>query len=114
MAKARRIYKRKKTVQNIRAFTKTMELVATSRFKKVHARVAAARPYTDRLSRLVGDIIARSRPGRMHHALLAEPPEGLKSDVLLLLTSDRGLCGSYNFSVLRIGMERMRQLEGAG
>ena len=109
MAKARKILKHVKAIKNIRTVTKTMEMIATSRFKKMHNRVVGARPYTDKISGLVGDIIQRSREESLSHPLL-RPKGDLRRDVLLVITSNRGLCGAYNSSVLRMAIERRRQL----
>jgi F-type H+-transporting ATPase subunit gamma len=113
MAKARKILRRKKAVKNIRAVTKTMEMVSTARFKKMYNRAVAARPYTERLCDLVGDLIACSGPEGLRHPLLTPPP-GPKCDVLLVLTGNRGLCGSYNHAVLRMATERMSQVTPEG
>lgn len=113
MAKARKIQKRVKAVRSISTVTRTMEMVSTARFKKIHDRVVAARPYTDKLSDIVGDIVARSEPGEIDHPLLREPAK-VKHDVLLVITSNRGLAGSYNSGVLRLATERHRQMLDAG
>jgi len=88
-------------------------MVASARFLKSHRQVIAARPYTDRLTDLVGDLMARGGVEKLDHPLMHEP-QGLQRDVLLVLTSKRGLCGGYNSSVLQLAMERHDQLVGAG
>ena len=62
MANARALDKRRKSIRNIRKITRTMELIATARFKKAMDRATAATAYTDRITKLVGDLAA-SRPG---------------------------------------------------
>jgi F-type H+-transporting ATPase subunit gamma len=109
MAKARKIQKHMRAVKSIATVTRTMEMVSTSRFKKVHGRVAAGRPYTDRLTDIVGDIVSREGLDELDHPLL-RAPAGVKRDVLLVLTSNRGLAGPYNSGVLRLAAERHRQL----
>jgi len=113
MAKARTILKRAKAAKSIRTVTKTMEMVASSRFKKCHKMVVASRPYTSRLGDLVGDMIDRCDAKALHHPLLQERAE-VKRDVLLVLTSNRGLCGGYNGSIVRTATERSRQMNEAG
>ena len=113
MARARKILKRAKAAKAIRTVTKTMEMVASSRFKKCHNMVVAARPYTTRLGDLVGDMISRSEAKALTHPLLQERTE-VKRDVLLVLTSNRGLCGGFNGSVVRTAMERSREMIDAG
>ncbi len=112
MAKARKILQRTKAVKNIRTISSTMEMVATASFKKSHNRVIEMQPYTDRLSVLVADILSRSN-GKVDHPLLKES-EDLKRDVLMVVTSSRGLCGGYNSAVLHLAIERYNQLKEAG
>jgi len=112
MAKARKIVNRTKAVRRIRRVTKTMEMVARVRFKRIHDKTVRLRPYTDRLAELVGDLANRGMLQQAHHPLLTEP-EGVNCDVLLVLTSDRGLCGPYNSQVLHLALERLGQLVAA-
>jgi F-type H+-transporting ATPase subunit gamma len=112
MAKARRILKRVKVVRSIHQVTRTMQMVASARFRKAHARSVAARPYTDRLVSLVADLIDRSQ-GKLSHPLMEESPT-LKRDVLLVITSNSGLCGAFNSAVLEVAMDRTVQLQTAG
>jgi F-type H+-transporting ATPase subunit gamma len=65
------------------------------------------------VTNLVGDLISRGRPEDLDHPLLKEPTD-LKRDVLLVLTSNRGLCGGYNMSVLQMAMERYAQVVRTG
>ena len=112
MAKARKIRKRVRTVRSIRTITKTMEMVASARFKRAQAQVSAARPHTDRLTDLVADVVHRGGLEGVDHRLLREPA-GVKRDLLLVLTTNRGLCGGYNSSVLRTAAERYGQMTEA-
>lgn len=113
MAKARKILKRAQTVRNIRALTRTMEMVSTARFRGCHVLSAASRPYTDKLTGLVGRVLERIDREKFSHPLL-ERREQVKREVLLVVTSNRGLCGSYNQQVLRMAMERLEQTVAAG
>lgn len=98
MAKARAIIKRLKAVKNIRKITRTMELIATARFKKAMDRASEAAAYTRKISEIVADLSQADLS--FSHPLLTQPEEQTKN-VLLVLTSNRGLCGGYNGSVLR-------------
>src|SRR3954470_22194132 len=98
MAKARALDRRRKSVRNIRKITRTMELIATARFKKAMDRASAATSYTRRITKLVNDL---ARSGlEVSHPLL-EPRDETRRAVLLVLTGNRGLCGGYNSNVLR-------------
>jgi F-type H+-transporting ATPase subunit gamma len=98
MAKARAIVKRRKSVQNIRKITRTMELIATARFKKALDRATQAEAYTRKIAEIVADLGATG--ATVSHPLLAAHPE-VKNSRLLILTSNRGLAGGYNGNVLR-------------
>ena len=105
MAKARAIVKRLKAVKNIRKITRTMELIATARFKKAMDRATEAATYTRKISELVADL-SKSAMTFTHPLLQAHATE--TNSILLVLTSNRGLCGGYNSSVLRLAQRRMR------
>jgi F-type H+-transporting ATPase subunit gamma len=108
MAKARALDKRRKSVRNIRKITRTMEMIAAARFKKAMDRATAATAYTQRMTRLVGDLMQSGLD--VSHPLL-EPREETRNAILLVLTANRGLCGGYNGSVLRAAMIRCRELQ---
>ena len=107
MANARALDKRRKSIRNIRKITRTMELIATARFKKAMDRASAATAYTARISQLVKDL---SQSGlEVSHPLL-EPRENPSHAALLVLTANRGLCGGYNGNVIRRGLSRHGEL----
>jgi len=110
MAKARAIIKRLKAVKNIRKITRTMELIATARFKKAMDRAAEAEAYTRKIAEIVGDLSAADL--EFSHPLL-QKREQEERVLVLVLTSNRGLCGGYNSSVLRLAGQRLRELDKA-
>jgi F-type H+-transporting ATPase subunit gamma len=112
MAKARHILNRANSIKSLRKVTKTMEMVSTARYSLAYNRISAIRPYTERVIDLLGDVLGRSEED-FDHPLLREP-EGCRNEVLLVLTSDRGLCGSYNTEVVDLALDRRRQLAEAG
>lgn len=110
MAKARKIIKRLKAVRNVRKITRTMELVATARFKKAMDRAVEAAAYTRKISEIVADL-SQSLAGEgsdFTHPLL-QKRETEKTAILLVITSNRGLCGGYNGGVLRLTQQRIRE-----
>lgn len=115
MAKARAIIKRLKAVRNIRKITRTMELVATARFKKAMDRATQAAAYTRKIGEIVADLsqALEQAGGELSHPLLEKHPKEEKI-VLLTLTSNRGLCGGYNAGVLRQAQGRLREFRGQG
>lgn len=110
MAKARAITKRRKAVRNIRKITQTMQLIATARFQKCLQRATASQPYTQAISNMIATVASA---GSVEHPLLKEN-EGVSDSILLVITSNRGLCGSYNAAILRSGLQHRRVLIDAG
>jgi F-type H+-transporting ATPase subunit gamma len=107
MAKARALDKRRKSIRNIRKITRTMELIATARFKKAMDRAHAAAAYTQRITQLVSDLVASGL--EVSHPLL-EGREKTDRAILLVLSANRGLCGGYNSSVQRAALVRYQEL----
>jgi len=114
MAKARAIVKRRKAVRNIRKITKTMQMIATAKFQKSLKRATATKPYTLKVRELVRELAATI--GNVQHPLLRRPEAGSGSGriALVVLTSNRGLAGAYNGSVLRAAQHFIRAQEAAG
>lgn len=110
MANLRALVKRRKAVRNIRKITKTMELIATARFKKALDRATEAEAYTRKIAELAADLSRNA--GEVSHPLLAVRP--VKKSLLLVITSNRGLCGGYNGSVLREAVAVTRRMTEAG
>src|SRR6056297_3100028 len=107
MANARALDKRRKSIRNIRKITRTMELIATARYKKAMDRASAATAYTDQITKIVSRLASAGL--EVTHPLL-EQREEVKSAKVLVLASNRGLCGGYNASVLRTAMPRINEL----
>src|SRR5688572_13413553 len=111
MAKARALDKRRKSIRNIRKITRTMELIATARFKKAMDRATAATAYTRRITQIVSDLAQAGL--EVSHPLL-EAHETTSKATLLVLTANRGLCGGYNGSIIRAAIPRINELKGQG
>ena len=97
MAKARALDRRRRSVRNIRKITRTMELIATARFKKAMDRSVAARDYTKQLVKILENIA--SVGADVAHPLLEIRPT--KRSAVLVLSGNRGLCGGYNSNIVR-------------
>ncbi len=110
MAKARALDKRRKSIRNIRKITRTMELIATARFKKAMDRAHAATAYTKRITQLVADLANSGL--EISHPLL-KGREKTERGILLVLTANRGLCGGYNSNVVRLGVARWVELQNS-
>lgn len=108
MANAKALDKRRKSIRNIKKITRTMELIATARFKKAMDRAISANDYTQRITTVVSDLV---RSGlEVSHPLLEEH-DAIKNATLLVLTGNRGLCGGYNGNSLRMGIRTREALK---
>jgi F-type H+-transporting ATPase subunit gamma len=111
MAKTRALVKRRKAIRNIRKITRTMELIATARFKKAQDRATEAAAYTRKIAEMAADL-SRSASNVTHPLL--EKREVVRNSLLLVICSNRGLCGGYNAAILREANNRLRQLREEG
>jgi F-type H+-transporting ATPase subunit gamma len=114
MAKPRELKRRIRSVQNTRKITKTMELVSTSKLKRAQDRVVGARPYAQALADVIGQLYSPELAERF--PLLRQPGQsgrgpGVRRAALLLITSNRGLCGAFNANLIREARRRLEELE---
>ncbi len=110
MAKARELKRRIRSISSTRQITKTMEMVATSRLKKAQDRVVAARPYAAALAEVIGDLYAPELAERF--PLLRRPAADAgvsRRTALVLITSNRGLCGGFNANLIREARRRLQR-----
>jgi F-type H+-transporting ATPase subunit gamma len=105
-----------KSVQNTKKITKAMEMVAASKMRRAQERMRAARPYSEKIRRLAANLSAANLTdyrhtflARCHPATAAPPRIGL-----ILVTTDKGLCGGLNTNILRMSLNSMRDWEKAG
>jgi F-type H+-transporting ATPase subunit gamma len=110
-AKLRVVRRRIKSVQSTMKITRAMELIAASRILKAQERVESARPYATQLTRAMEDLAKQT--GGLSHPLLDEREHPAHIGVLLV-TSDRGLAGSYNTNVIRLAEQMMKQVRARG
>ena len=113
MAKARELRRRIRSVQSTRQITRTMEMVSTSKLKRAQDRVVGARPYAAALAEVLAELYA---PELAEDFPLLRQPEGgkIRRAALLLITSNRGLCGAFNANLIREARRRIQELEGGG
>jgi F-type H+-transporting ATPase subunit gamma len=109
-ATLRELRGRIRSASSIKKITKAQELIATSRIAKAQARVEAARPYSAEITNMLTDLAAESA---LDHPLLVER-ENPRRAAVLVVSSDRGLCGAYNANVLRRAEELMALLREEG
>ena len=98
MASLKSIRKRISSVKSTQQITKAMKMVAAAKLRRAQEAAQQARPYADKLSAMLQTVAARA--GDSSHPLLAERPSQRRID-LIVVTSDRGLCGGYNAGLIR-------------
>ncbi|MCW5936463.1 MAG: ATP synthase F1 subunit gamma [Fimbriimonadaceae bacterium] len=108
MATLKQIRQRIRTSKNIRQITRAMKLVAAARLNRAKMRVEEARPYAEKMREFMGSIGAAGE--LPPHPLLERRP--VKKTLLLLVTGDRGLAGSYNTLLIRRAADFLRSVEG--
>ncbi|MGF6655134.1 F-type H+-transporting ATPase subunit gamma [Paraburkholderia youngii] len=111
MAGMKEIRGKIKSVQNTRKITKAMEMVAASKMRRAQERMRAARPYADKV-RDIAAHMSRANPEYRHPFMVSN--EGAKATGIILVTTDKGLCGGMNTNVLRASLQRFKELEGQG
>jgi len=110
-ANTREIKGRMKAVGNIERITHTMQMIATAQFQNMHKRAADAQPYTQKIAEVVGEL-TRALEGEVSHPLIQPPTKPAGRELLLVLTSNRGLCGAYNANILRTVAKHLKSVEG--
>src|ERR1017187_6107425 len=98
MASLREIRRKIKSVKSTQQITKAMKMVAAARLRKAQARILAARPFAQKMEELMTDLLIKI--GSDHEHPLFKRREGERR-ALLLVTSDRGLCGAFNTNLIR-------------
>jgi F-type H+-transporting ATPase subunit gamma len=111
MAGSKEIRTKIKSVENTRKITRAMEMVAAAKMRRAQERMRAARPYAEKI-RNVAAHLSRANP-EYKHAFLAKR-ENVKNVGLIVVTSDKGLCGGLNTNLLRLAVNEMKAWEGQG
>jgi F-type H+-transporting ATPase subunit gamma len=111
MASGKEIRGKIKSVENTRKITKAMEMVAASKMRKAQDRMRAARPYSSRVRNIAAHL-AEANPEYSHPFMIER--EELKKVGLIVVTTDKGLCGAMNTNVLRAVTHKLRELEIKG
>ena len=111
MAGSKEIRTKIKSVQNTRKITKAMEMVAASKMRKAQERMRRARPYGDKI-RTIAAHLAHANTEYRHPFLVKR--EGVKDVGLIVITSDKGLCGGLNTNALRLAVGKVKEWQGEG
>ncbi len=105
MATLKEIRKRVSSVQNIQQITKAMKMVSAARLRRAQEAALAARPYAEKLEAVLQNLAAQGET--LSHPFLTERVEN--NTTLIVMTSDRGLCGGFNSSLIRAAEAFLRQ-----
>src|SRR5215831_3431354 len=111
MPGTKEIRMRIRSVHNTRKITKAMEMVAASKMRKVQERMRAARPYGEKI-RNVAAHISHANPEYRHPFLVEREP--VKGIALIVITTDKGLCGAMNTNLLRMVLAQYKEWQGKG
>ncbi len=110
MPSLQHIRRRIGSVKNTQQITKAMKMVAAAKLKRAQDRILEARPYAQKMLSVLGNLSARVE--RESHPLLAK--RGDKKIEVMVVTSDRGLCGAFNANIIRKSLEFLREKSAAG
>lgn len=102
--------RRIRSVQSTKKITRAMELIAASRIVRAQQGVAAARPYSERITEVLRNLAAA---GALDHPIL-RPREEVRAELFVVVTADRGLAGGYNASVLRAADRALADARAVG
>ncbi|MFP5411696.1 MAG: F0F1 ATP synthase subunit gamma [Gammaproteobacteria bacterium] len=111
MAGSKEIRTKIKSVQNTRKITKAMEMVAASKMRKAQDRMRQSRPYADKVRNIAAHL-AGANPDYQHPFLVRR--DTVKKAGIIVVTTDKGLCGGLNTNVLRLVTNQLRELERQG
>ena len=111
MASGKEIRNKIKSVESTRKITKAMEMVAASKMRKAQDRMRAARPYGEKIRRVTGNL-SHALTDYSHPFLIKR--ESVKAVGLIVVTSDKGLCGGLNTNLLRLVLSRMKEWDAEG
>jgi F-type H+-transporting ATPase subunit gamma len=111
MAGSKEIRTKIKSVQNTRKITKAMEMVAASKMRRAQQRMRAARPYGDKIRNIAAHMSSANPEYR--HPFLVKRAQ-VKNAGVIVVTTDKGLCGGLNTNVLRMVTAKLKELEAAG
>jgi len=111
MAAGKEIRGKIKSFENTKKITKAMEMVSVSKMRKAQERMRAARPYAEKIRSLAANL-SQATPEYKHAFMV--PNTTAKSAGVIVVTTDKGLCGGLNTNVLRALTSKLRELEGQG
>ncbi len=110
MATLRDIKRRIKAVESTSKITKAMKMVSAAKFRKAQQRMLEMRPYADRMNGILSSL-AGSTEGEIHPLLTVRPRKNIE---VIVMTSDRGLCGAFNTNIMKAATRHINELKREG
>ncbi len=110
MATLRDIKRRIKAVESTSKITKAMKMVSAAKFRKAQQRMLEMRPYADRMNGILSSL-AGSAEGETHPLLTVRPRKNIE---VIVMTSDRGLCGAFNTNIMKAATRHVNELKREG
>ena len=111
MAAGKEIRNKIKSVENTKKITKAMEMVAASKMRKAQERMRSTRPYSEKIKDVVGHL-SQANPDYSHPFLIKN--EKAKKNGIIVVSTDKGLCGGLNTNVFRKTLNKIREIESDG
>jgi len=111
MATLRDIKRRINAVQSTSKITKAMKMIAAVKFRKAQQRMFELRPYAERMQMAISQLVASTLETEIHPLLAVRP---IKNVEVLIMTSDRGLCGAFNTNVIKAATRHIASLKAEG
>lgn len=119
MASIREIRRRIKSIQKIQQITKAMKMVATVKYKRAYSALTGARPYATKINEIVSDLAERIE--NVRHPFISKGKDVFKSKedrksnkiILVVITGDKGLCGSFNSNILKRALSILNELKNS-
>ena len=111
MAAGKEIRGKIKSVENTKKITKAMEMVAASKMRKAQERMRTARPYSEKVRQIAANL-SRANPEYVHPFMVAHPDATVSG--MIVVTTDKGLCGGLNTNLLRAVTNQFRELQAQG
>lgn len=113
MAVGKEIRSKIKSVQNTQKITRAMQMVATSKMRKTQEKMRHARPYAENIRRVMANLASINPSSRSNTSFLRDPKE-IKNIGIVLITTDKGLCGGLNSNTLKLYFEKLKAFKAQG
>ena len=110
MAAGKEIRGKIKSVENTKKITKAMEMVAASKMRKAQERMRAARPYSEKIRNIAANL-GKANPEYLHPFMRTN---NAKASGMIVVSTDKGLCGGLNTNVLRVVTAKLRETQASG